>query len=95
VALVSGRPQRSWWEAALGLAAAFFGTAPVALLASVGLARALPFAAQARFTLALTLFLPLWILGMCAGIVVRSAARAWIWCGVSTLGLSVVLRLLG
>jgi hypothetical protein len=71
------------------------GTAPVALLLGVCLARALPLPAATRFSVGLTLVLPLWVSGMCVGFVARSAARAWLVCGVLSLALGVVVRVSG
>ena len=87
---MSPPPRLGRWEVPLRVAAALLGTAPVALLLGVCLARVLPLPATTRFTLGLTLVLPLWVSGMCVGFVARSAARAWLACGVLSLALALL-----
>jgi len=85
---VSNRSAAGATEVFLRNAAALLGTAPVALLFGVCLAQALPLAPGKRFTLAFLLVLPLWVTAMCVAFVARSAARAWLVCGLLTLALT-------
>jgi hypothetical protein len=77
-------------DATLRVAAALVATLPVAVLASVVLARFLPFAEAARFTLGFTLAIPLWVGGMCVVFLTRDARRVWLGAFVATLILALV-----
>lgn len=77
-------------DAVLWIVAAVVGTLPAAVFASVCLARFLPFAEAARFTLGFMLAIPLWVTAMCFVFLMRSGARAWGWC----LGVSAALAAL-
>jgi hypothetical protein len=77
-------------DAVLRIVAALAGTLPLAVFASVCLARFLPFAESARFTLGFMLAIPLWITSMCFVFLARSGARALGVC----LGVSAALAAL-
>jgi hypothetical protein len=72
-------------DATLRVLASLAGTLPVAVLAAVGLARFLPLAGEARFTIGFTLAIPLWVTGMCLVFLARSGARAWAFCLVASV----------
>jgi hypothetical protein len=66
--------------------AAIAGTLPVAVLASVCIARFAPMSEDARFALGFTAVIPLWVTAMCFAFLARSGARAWAVC-LATTGL--------
>ena len=63
--------------------AAFLGTLPDALFASIALCRFLPLAEDERFAIGFLLGIPLWIAGICLVYLQRSGLRAWALCVVS------------
>jgi hypothetical protein len=82
--------------AALHSAGPLLGTIPLALLASVGLARFLPLREDARFVVGFSLAIPLWVAAMCIAFVVRSGFRVWLLAALSALvliGLSLAAHL--
>lgn len=81
-------------DAALRVLAALVGTLPLAVLASVCLARFAPFAESTRAALGFSLVVPLWLAAMCFAFLARSAARAWGVCaalGAVLLALAYVV----
>ena len=63
-------------DATLRVLAAVLGTLPVALVASVCLARFLPLAEATRFAIGISLSVPLWVAAMCFVFLARSGWRA-------------------
>lgn len=61
----------------LRIVAALVGTLPAALLASISLARFLPFSESTRFALGFAAVVPFWVALMCLTFLARSSARAW------------------
>jgi len=59
--------------------AALLGSLPVALSASIALARLLPFDVDLRFTLGFFSFFALWPAAICCLFLARSGLRAWVW----------------
>ncbi|WP_441290379.1 hypothetical protein ACSRUE_07305 [Sorangium sp. KYC3313] len=81
-------------DAALRVLAALVGTLPLAVLASVCLARFAPLAESTRSALGFSLVVPLWLAAMCFAFLARSAARAWGVCaalGAVLLALAYVV----
>ncbi|HEY6723137.1 MAG TPA: hypothetical protein VI197_03870, partial [Polyangiaceae bacterium] len=60
-------------------------TLPVAVLAALCLASALPGDAEFRLMVGLTLALPLWVAAMCAAFLARGGGRVWWWCGAASV----------
>jgi hypothetical protein len=71
--------------AALQMAGSLLGTAPIALLASVALARLLPLDEEPRFVIGFALAIPLWIAAICLALVARSSRRVWLLSALSAL----------
>jgi hypothetical protein len=78
-------------DAWLRVLASIAGTLPVALLASLCLARFLPLSEDARFALGYTAAIPLWIAAMCVAFLARSGARAWAACLAASALLAAVV----
>ncbi|WP_437528323.1 hypothetical protein WME79_44770 [Sorangium sp. So ce726] len=81
-------------DSALRVLAALVGTLPLAVLASVCLARFAPLAEDTRSALGFSLVVPLWLAAMCFAFLTRSAARAWGACaalGALLLALAYVV----
>ncbi len=85
--------ERAWsgrLDATLRVLAALVGTLPLAVLASVCLARRLPLAEGARLTLGFTLAIPVWVAVMCLVFLARGGWRAWGLCSAATLLLGLL-----
>ncbi|MEZ4328788.1 MAG: hypothetical protein R3B40_26420 [Polyangiales bacterium] len=84
------RGARSRWSAA-GLAlTALLGPLPVAALAGVCVARFLPVAENTRFTVGITLVIPLWLAGTCRAFLVQRTSRALLACVLSSVALGAL-----
>ena len=80
-------PAHDGW---LHTSAALGGTLPVALCASICMARYLPLELSARFAVGFLSVIPLWVAAMCVVWLARTGARAWQWCAAATLVLGAV-----
>ncbi len=78
-------------DGALRITAALFGTIPGSLLCSVLLARVLPGDETVRFVIAYMLIIPIAVAAMCAVLLARSGARAWLFCASAALLLFVLV----
>ena len=78
-------------DGALLIATATLGTLPVALLSSACLARFLPLSADARYALAFSTAIPIWLTAMCVIFLARSGKRSALACLVASSALATMV----